>query len=190
MLYKLYKDVKGSRTGKIRAFSSSNRELQFWFITVVISTLNYVTFSNELGKVGKPEVRNLNHRYAECGAESSFILRFVSPEWSAQCNLVPCMSDWVVPSALTACPSLVVVQSVQLFQLLSFGSCFDQRCCTLCRRGMINSFRQNERVKNFGIFESIYACECQFFCPWHSCYEKLPTLIIRNLKCPKQTQCV
>jgi hypothetical protein len=185
--YKLYKDLKGSRTGKIWAFSLSNRGLQFLFICVVISTFNYVTFSNELVKVGKPEVRNLNYRYAECGAKSSFSLRLVSPEWSAQCNLALCMNGWVVPSALTACPSSVVVQSVQLFKLLSFGRCFDQRCFTLCRSDMINSFGQNERVKNFGIFDGIYSWVCQFSCPRHNCYEKLPSLIIRNPKCSKQT---
>jgi hypothetical protein len=80
MMYKLFKGVKGGCAGKIRAFSLSIHELQFRFFTVVISTFNYVTFSNELGKVGKPEFRNLNYRYAECGTKSSFSLRLLSPE--------------------------------------------------------------------------------------------------------------
>jgi hypothetical protein len=65
MLYKLYKDVKVRRMEKIRDFSLTNRELQFWFITVVISTFNYIKFLNEWGKVGIFDVRNLNHKYAE-----------------------------------------------------------------------------------------------------------------------------
>jgi hypothetical protein len=47
MLYKLYNDVEGSRMGKIRDFSLSSRELQVWFITVLISTFDDVTFCNE-----------------------------------------------------------------------------------------------------------------------------------------------
>jgi hypothetical protein len=127
MLYKLYEGVKVRRMGKIRDFSLSSRELQFWFITVVINTFNYVTFSNEQGKVGKPDVRNLNHKYAECGTKSSFSLRFVSSECSAQCNLALCTGGWVVPSALRACYFSVVIQSVQPFELLSFGRCFDHK---------------------------------------------------------------